>query len=850
MKRFACLLVLFILLALSTVAEMPAYTDKPNDAFMRDWLLCGPFPCPLPGPEQEAPLLTPAFENDLLTPIGGETNPRVEEGVAMPYAGGSATWTRYTSPDDVVSLDDAISNASNVFAYAYCEIKSSSAQPAVLLVGANDGVRAWFNGERVISEPEPSGLRKDEFRTPVAMKAGTNTLLMKVEERGALWQLCARLLPFDKDVFHKGMPLFRVNTSNDGQPALQYLGTPGLIKHLFTQVHLAARPKGAKQPVWESNLDGSAELPLGVPADRYGEYDLDATITMRNGETVAMTIPFFAGKREQHALFANGASDYKIVLTPNASDSEKWAAVELADRLHDISGVTLPVVTTDSPEPNSIVLGHTAATGVDAPAPGDESFTYLNQGPTIHIWGGSERGTMYGVLTFLERELGVRWYSKHVTVTPERDAYQFNYLRHGEAPGLRVRNDFYHEAFDPIWAARQKVNGAMSYREQPGGVEAYWSVHTFYPIMPPDEFFADHPEYYSLIDGKREWDHAQLCLTNPDVLRIMTERVKQRMRDMPEYRIYSVSQNDWRNPCQCAKCQAIVEREGTEAGPLIEFVNAIADAVKDEFPDKYIGTLAYQYTRKPPRTISPRENVVVRLCSIECCFAHDFKSCPENQEFLADLQAWAGIAPHMYIWDYVVDFHHYILPFPNFKVLQSNIKSFRDNNAIGIMEQAAYQSRGGEFAELRAYVIAKLLWNPDCDVNEVINDFMYGYYGRAGQYVRQYLNLLHGQITPDTHMTIWMGPDHVLFTDGFVVKAEALFDEAERVADSEAIRQRVEMARLPVMYLKCLRQPNTAKQDGTYARFTEIVEREGITHYAESGAPHKAAFHEKMDAIE
>jgi len=453
-------------------------------------------------------------------------------------------------------------------------------------------------------------------------------------------------------------------------------------------------------------------------------------------------------------------------------------------------------------------------------------------------------------MSFLENELGVRWYTPTVTRVARKQKFVFNRLVHSESPGVRVRNDFYYEAFNPLWAARNKVNGAMNFREQPGGVESYWAVHTFYRFMPPEEFYDQHPEYYSLIDGKRVYDHAQLCLTNPDVLRIVTERLKQTMREHPGNLIYSVSQNDWRNPCQCDRCQAIAKREKSEAGPIIWFVNKVAKEIEKEFPDKYVGTLAYQYTRTPPKKINPRHNVVVRLCSIECCFAHDFKSCPENISFLRDLQGWAAVSPQLYIWDYVVNFSHYIMPYPNFRVLQANIQTFRDNKAIGIMEQAAYQSRGGEFAELRAYVLAKLLWNPEADVDALIDDFMYGYYGRSGQYVRQYFDLLHDQLTPRTHIHLGLTPDDKLFSDEFVREAEAIFDKAEVVADDEEVRQRVEMARLPVMYLKCKRMPVVSKYDGTYQRFSQIVEREGITHYAERGAPQKQAFHREMEAAE
>ncbi len=555
-------------------------------------------------------------------------------------------------------------------------------------------------------------------------------------------------------------------------------------------------------------------------------------------------------------VFENATTNYKIVVGPDASESERWAAGELRHWLREIGGAALPIETNSAAnDPGKVIVvgwnnlaQKLLGANLAPPKEDDESFTYRTVGPALVIWGGKQRGSMYGVMSFLERELGVRFYTPTVTVHPKKARYAFTWLNHAEGPGVRVRNDFYFEAFDPTWAARNRVNGAMGYRQQPGGLECYWAVHTFYPLMPPDEFFKDHPEYYSLLNGKRTADNAQLCLSNPDVLRIMIERIKKKMRELPEYLIYDVSQNDWSNPCECPPCQAIVDREGSQSGPIIHFVNQVADAVKAEFPAKFIGTLAYSYTRKPPRTLKPRENVVVRFCSIECCFAHDFTACPENKTFVKDMEGWAAIAPHIYIWDYVVNFSHYVMPYPNFRVLQPNIQFFRDHKAIGIMEQAAYQCRGGEFAELRAYLLSKLLWSPETEVEPIIDDFMYGYYGRAGQYVRAYFDLLHNRLTPDTHIHLGLQHDDKLFSDEFVRQAEALFDQAEAVADTEEVRQRVEMARLPVMYLKCKRSPAIARQDGTYARLCEIVKREGITHYAEAGEPHKKAFHAEVEA--
>jgi len=853
--------VMAIFFARISIAEVPTYDNEPSNEYLKEWLLCGPFPAeevPESVPDTDH---LPGFETDRLKPVGGETNPRIEEGQTVEYEGGSATWTRYTSDVFSVDLDAALTKKDFVFAYAYCEIESPQDRLCVLALGSNDGGRAWLNGERIWDYPEGRGLKPDDDLIAVNLRKGRNTLLLKIEERGNKWGFCARLLPFDSRLFVERFRVFSVVTREDGE-ALLCFQQPEMVKdNLLREAKVTVfSTENRDRPLATAEWTKDREMPLGVPKDKYAKYVLCVEGTLMDGHQLDVEIPFNAGKRVVHNLFENGGTEYSIVVGEDASESEKWAAEELQHWLKEASGAEFPIGKDDAElADREIAVGFNRhalkllGAELRPPQSSDESFTYKNVGPSIVIWGGEDRGTMYGVMTFLERELGCRWYTPRVTAVPKKERFSFDYLYHTESPGIRVRNDFYFEAFDPTWAARNKVNGELTFgppREQVGGVESYWAVHTFYVFMPPSEFFGEHPEYYSEIDGKRVHERGQLCLTNPDVLRIVTERLKKTMREQPEHLIYSVSQNDWHGACQCKNCQAIVQREESEAGPVIWFVNQVAEAIEKEFPDKFVGTLAYSYTRKPCKTLKPRHNVVVRLCSIECCFAHPFHGCPENATFVADLEGWSAVAPHLYIWDYVVNFGHYILPYPNFRVLQPNIQAFRDNHAIGIMEQAAYQSRGGEFAELRAYVISKLLWDPECDVEKVIDDFMSGYYGRSGQHVRRYFDLLHGRITPETHIHLGLTPDDKIFSDEFVRQAEEIFDEAEAVADTEETRQRVEMARLPVRYLKCLRSPLEAKEDGTYARFCAVAEREGITHYAESGEPNRTAFHQKMESVD
>lgn len=837
-------------------AEAPILPYDSSGAFIRTWLICGPFPLFLNDEDKANDARPRGFYTDFLSGHGGELSPKIVEGQTESFEGHSAAWKRCHVQDTSVDFDAAFGRDSNVFAYGFSIVQCTRAEACVLSIGSNDGIRVWVNGEEVLDKPGPRGLNPDDDLIPVVLHEGENTILVKVQELGNRWAFCARFLPFDHERVTDQLGLFRIINRNS-QPIVKYIQSQSLIDRVFQGTTLEALPVDRpNQVVWQSVWKGETELPIGVDVSQYGEYMLRIKTTFAGGIDQIMELPFSAGKRVEYPLFKASQTDYQVVLCQDASSSEKWAAEELCNWLKQISGAEFPLVQEGQEKSEHLILvglGEKARQllggNIDTPAADDESFTYRNIGPSIVIWGGKERGTQYGVLSFLEKELGIRWYTPQVTAVPVKQAYSFSHLYNTESPGIQVRNDFYYEAFDPIWAARNRINGAMATREQPGGVEAYWSVHTFFPLMPPAEFFASHPEYYSLIDGVRTHEQAQLCVTNPDVVRILTERLLKVMRENPKYLIYDISQNDWAGACECDKCQAVAKAEESESGPIIQLVNQIAEQVEKEFPDKFVGTLAYQYTRKPCKTFKPRHNVVVRFCSIECCFSHDFLSCEENKSFVEDLRGWAAIAPHLYIWDYVVNFSHYLLPYPNFRVLKPNIQLFRENKAIGIMEQAAYQSRGGEFAELRAYVIARLLWNPDADVETIINDFMFGYYGRSGQYVRAYFDLLHNRLTPQTHIHLGLQADDTLFSDQFVRDAENLFKKAEIVAENEDIRRRVQMASLPVLYLKCKRMPEIAREDGTYTRFCEITQREGVTHFAESGVPHREAFEKGMTKV-
>ncbi|MDX9979661.1 MAG: DUF4838 domain-containing protein [Lentisphaeria bacterium] len=515
-------------------------------------------------------------------------------------------------------------------------------------------------------------------------------------------------------------------------------------------------------------------------------------------------------------LVEQGGSGYAIVRPAEATPSQVYAAEELRDFVARMTGVELPIRTDAEPLPErAILLGvtrHTAAVlggEVDLARLGDDGFRIKSCPPHLVIAGSGVRGTLYGVYELLERYGGCRWYASFHSVIPKRESLTVPAdLDDTQVPAFVMREPFWFDMFQGDFAARSRANGnQMRVTEKHGGKIRFGAglfVHTFYRLMPPDEFFADHPEYFSEINGKRVADHAQLCLSNPEVRRICTERLLEHIRRDPTAKLYSLSQNDWRGYCTCAECKALDEREGTPTASVIHFVNQVAAEVEKEFPDAWIETLAYQYTRTPPKTIRPRANVVPRLCTIECDFSLplDRSPHPQNTRFVEEIKGWSAETDKLYIWDYTTNFAHYLGPHPNFACLQGNVQFFRDNHVVGLFEQGAYQGRHAEFAELRAWVLAKLLWNPDQNVEALYDDFFPGYYGKAAPLVRQYWAELQTFVAdPEIMLNIWTGPQAKYYPEGFFARSLELWRQAEAlVADDPAYSYNVRMGALPVYY--------------------------------------------------
>ena len=549
-------------------------------------------------------------------------------------------------------------------------------------------------------------------------------------------------------------------------------------------------------------------------------------------------------------LARQGRSTWRIVITTNAAPAERYAAEELQRYLERISGARLAVVTEAEPAAaHEIVVGRNSrlngvAPTIDFARLGSDGFVLRSGAGRIVIAGGGPRGTLYGVYALLEDHFGVRWFAPDCEVVPRRARLAVPDLDVTQIPPLAYREVFWSALLhNADFAARLRLNGAnYGLMERHGGRAAVYFpfVHSLDALVPP-ELFKEHPDYFPEIKGVRQGGYVQRCLSNPDVVKLATARVRQWIKEHPEANIISVSQNDAFNYCQCATCRALDEAEGSPAASLIKFVNDIAEAIAAEAPHVRLDTLAYQYTRRPPKTLRPHPNVIIRLCSIECCFAHPLEGClsPENKTFVADLAAWQPVAPRLYVWDYTTDFANYQQPFPNFAALQANVRCFVTHGVQGLFEQGNYSAGGaGELEPLRAWLLAKLLWNPDADVPRLTAEFLAGYYGPAAGALGRYVDLLQQQVAAtNVHAHIYDGPQAAYLNKDFLAAANTLFDEAERQAAGDpTILRRVQTARLPVWYVQ-LAAPHVtgAARAELLQKFLDVARRAGVSDISEGG---------------
>ena len=562
-----------------------------------------------------------------------------------------------------------------------------------------------------------------------------------------------------------------------------------------------------------------------------------------------------------------------IVLATSHSPSQNHAADELIACVERSTGIALQKVVQDEDLPaNCIILGdHPAiqqfAPEIDVAALGDENFHIISRDGKVIIAGSKVRGTLYGTYDFLEDVLGMRFFEPEAILVPVHpaDLEIPEYEKVGK-PSFAYRVITYIDGLDPEFSPKQRINLNPFSEPEMGGSYRFSTdkmTHTFNTLVPPQKYFNEHPEYFSLVNGERIEALGQLCLTNPDVIRIATDTVLDWFANEPDIISIGVVQNDCMGYCECDNCKAV--NQGNPARTLLDFCIAIAGEVYQKFPGRFIHTIAYTYSEEPPLDYAGRmpDNLIVVVCNMYPYRSNrTIDGDPMNERYLEHLKGWLQVANHVFVWHYFVDFTHYLLPYPIWKTMAADLKKYKDLGVEGALLQAGiglglYQ----EFQELKMYVFYKLLWNSDLELDPLIREFVTYYYGEAAPLVQQYIDaLMPIEDEEDVSLHLYVGLEGNHIKKDQVVEWQGWLESAlDLVKDDAILKKRVEKVLLSVDYaylflpvdyevlLGRIKPTDLARRKVVLARFIDTTTRFKISSHGE-GVP-IAAFLDRQKFI-
>lgn len=441
-----------------------------------------------------------------------------------------------------------------------------------------------------------------------------------------------------------------------------------------------------------------------------------------------------------------GRAIASVIISQNATKTEKYAANELVKYIKDISGAELKISTSPAKN-NNIFIGRSETADKLAKCNFSEftadTVVIKCDGNRLILTGGSPNGILYSVYCFLDECLGVKYIIPEEDYIPKNKSISVKNINYTYTPVFMVRDaGFLNTSWEKksTFTQKHKLNGHGSYQynnlTKRIGICGF--AHSINDLMNPDIYGKEHPEWFAERDGKRilKRGYTQLCLSNEAMAKELIKNVFKTIEEHPTDIFYSITQSDNDNYCECEKCKALSEKYG-HSGALLTLINKIADAVKDQYPNILIDTFAYHYTQDPPMSIVPRNNVIIRYCTRTNQIVPIENGL--NQKTYNQLTGWRNISKQISVWDYCSDFFNYLLPFPNTQIYQKNLQFFAENKVISVFMQGDGQNTNTWFLPYKNYIYAKLLWNPYLDIDKETKTFMNAFYGPAGNEMYDYL---------------------------------------------------------------------------------------------------------------
>lgn len=444
----------------------------------------------------------------------------------------------------------------------------------------------------------------------------------------------------------------------------------------------------------------------------------------------------------------------------------------------------------------------------------NEEWGIRSFGRDVVLNGGGTRGCLYAVYHFLEDFCDIRWWYDDDEDVPPAKPLRFPQLKKRGKPHFFYRDIYRDRSTSPVFAMRCRLNGNGNSYIPPeyGGGEIYGPpdhAHTFEFLLPWAKHGKEHPEWFSLVGGRRigGMGRGQLCLTNPELkavfLKLMEQQIAKgeaqaRAKGLPPPRLYAIAPNDNRCYCECAACQAEIEKYG-HSGYHLHFSNFVAGELGKRHPDLVFTFEAYHESAAVPKVdVRAADNVLVRICNTRQNVAAGIFA-PENALMHDQVADWSKYAKHLSIWEYAVTYQGKTkgFPYPSEFYIPERYRYYAEKGAVSVLIEHEFPDKS-DFYDLKYFLERHALEDPFCDGEKLMAEFRDRYFGPAGEKMmaaRRYLD----EIRRTRNGVISWSPNFSEF--GFLhlkdaEKMTALFDEAEALVRDDPKRlKRVRRAR-------------------------------------------------------
>ena len=544
-----------------------------------------------------------------------------------------------------------------------------------------------------------------------------------------------------------------------------------------------------------------------------------------------LAILLIAGAKKNYKfnIVENNKSNATIIISQKASEEDKFAAQELQTYLEKISGVRVPIeVDANSVQGNKIHIGYNQyvkTLGVSYEDLDPEGFKIKTIGDNLVLVGRKPSGTEFAVYTFLEKYLGVRWFwpGDLGEVVPASKKIEVGQIDLREEPDYKMRliGEAETGPNEPsLWGKRNKRGGSV--RGKFNGC--------FYEMLPPEKYAKTHPEYFSLVNGIRKTQDAQLCTTNPEVIKICADYVRDYFDKHKNVDVFTIEENDWVGFCECEKCRALdtgdklklfSEKPPFHVPPfapgrfgegysisdrMFTFANQMAEEISKTHPDKYVSMSSYSWHANLPKKIKKlHRNLFFQTTS--SCIGHWYK--PRRNEDYDQLKEWAEIANNITIYEYYVN-----ALWPNMYRLVPTLigESIPQYYKLGARYFFSQGCEDYAISGLNYYVASKLLWDTTLDVKQILEDYYAKCYGKAGRPMKKFFERLENAWKDATingnlyrsQRVLCTGRAYeqflTIFKPGVLEDCRRYLDEAEKLAENDLIKKRIEFMRTGLRY--------------------------------------------------